>query len=433
MIRKIREFSRKVSIEFKVVVGIVLFTLAMGGMERYQMSQNVVDQFLEAKKSKNLLLLNTIAPILGLNISLGLDGANREYLDYIAKENQDVIFIELKNGENRVVYENANDKDKIECDDWHKIKRLNIDFCDKEIVDSISGTVIGSVNIHFSDNDFHELRSANRLLSLKLALVGLVLLIVFVRIIQREFKHLKELSDSVLAYDPKRNHFALEASDRRDEVGVIQNAIVSMVDKIGLYTRMLDETNLSLEDRIQESTKELREANKRLRALSVTDELTKLSNRRYFEKYFQKTWELAKRQGANVSLIICDIDHFKKVNDTYGHPIGDEVLKYVATALRESLKRNTDFVARYGGEEFVIVMYEANLDDATSLCRRVQENLKKAQDLTFDGVKVDPVTMSFGISSVVPDKESNYESIIKHADDALYKAKGSGRNRIVGY
>ena len=132
MIRKIREFSRKVSIEFKVVMGIVLFTLAMGGMERYQMSQNVVDQFLEAKKSKNLLLINTIAPILGLNVSLGLNDANREYLDYIAKENSDVTFIELKNGQNEIVYQYGDDESEIQSKSSYETQTEYVDFCDEE-------------------------------------------------------------------------------------------------------------------------------------------------------------------------------------------------------------------------------------------------------------------------------------------------------------
>ena len=138
-----------------------------------------------------------------------------------------------------------------------------------------------------------------------------------------------------------------------------------MVSKINAYNHILSEANLSLEEKIQERTQELLEANERLKSLSVTDELTQLSNRRYFSEYFEKTWELAKRKGVNVSLVLCDIDFFKMVNDTHGHQIGDEVLKSVATALKESLKRNTDFVARYGGEEFVIVMYDANFEEAS--------------------------------------------------------------------
>lgn len=121
------------------------------------------------------------------------------------------------------------------------------------------------------------------------------------------------------------------------------------------------------------------------------------------------------------------------MNDTYGHQAGDEVLKKVAAILRKSLKRSSDFVARYGGEEFIIVMYETNLDVAEELCKRVQENLKNADAFVFDGEKIGHVTMSFGVSCTTPKRDDNSEHLIKLADDALYKAKRSGRNCIVTF
>lgn len=435
MISQSKELSHKLSIEIKVVVGIILFTLLIVFVERYQLSKNVINQFFEAKKSKNLLLVNTIAPVLGLNISLGLDGSNRDYLDYIVKENPFVIRIQLEDSEGRIIYQNVNDT----ANNGHtrnvedENTKEGIDFYDKVIIDSLSNAPVGYVHIDFSDKDFKALQSANRLLTLRLFAITFVLLIVFVILVRREFRHLKDLAQGVLSYDPKLNFCSLTASERHDEVGVIQNAVVSMVNKINAYNHILSEANLSLEEKIQERTQELLEANERLKSLSVTDELTQLSNRRYFSEYFEKTWELAKRKGVNVSLVLCDIDFFKMVNDTHGHQIGDEVLKSVATALKESLKRNTDFVARYGGEEFVIVMYDANFEEASLVCQRIQENLKKDQLVTPEGTKIEPVTMSFGISSLIPKNDENCESIIKNADDALYEAKRSGRNRIVRF
>ena len=249
--------------------------------------------------------------------------------------------------------------------------------------------------------------------------------------IRKEFQPLKELSDSVSSYDPKLNNFFLTTSNRHDEVGVIQNAIVTMVDRISTYTKILDETNLSLEDKIRERTKALEEANTRLKALSVTDELTQLSNRRHFEEYYQQNWELAKRHKKIVSLVMCDIDYFKKVNDTHGHQVGDEVLQLVASSLKDSLKRSSDFVARYGGEEFIIVLYETTLDDAKRICQRVQENLQKNQHSVFRENEIDAVTMSFGISTIIPTNKDSCDTLIKQADHALYEAKDSGRNCIV--
>jgi len=292
MIHKLLAFTQNLSIYLKVVIGIIIFTLIIGSIERYQISQNIINQFFEAKKSKKLLLINTIAPILGLNITLGLDDANIEYLRYIAEQNPDATYIELTNSDGKVTYSTLHNNEVI-CQ--HQNEKLNIDFCDKKIVDAVTHNTIGNLHLHFSNNDFYQLQSNNRYLTLKLMLVTFVLLTIFVFMIRREFQPLKELSDSVSSYDPKLNNFFLTTSHRHDEVGVIKNAIISMVDRIKTYTQILDETNLSLEEKIKERTKDLEEANTRLKALSVTDELTQLSNRRYFQEYYQQNWELAKR------------------------------------------------------------------------------------------------------------------------------------------
>ena len=424
MIHIIEKIHNGLKIELKTIIGIIIFTIFIVGLERYQISQNIIEQFNESKKSKNYLLIDTISPILGLNILLGLDSANRDYLDYIAKQNSFLKFIELRDTKNKVLYSYGNFHD---CTN----EKEHIDFCNKSIIDTTTGEALGTINLHFSDDDYQTIVSKNKELTFKIILITFVLLTLFIYLMKREFKYLKELSKHVLSYDPKLNNCNLTPSNRLDEVGVIHNAIVSMVQKISSYTQLLDATNLSLEDKIKERTKELKEANKQLKALSITDELTRLANRRSFEEYFQNNWELAKRQGVAISIVMCDIDYFKKVNDTYGHLGGDAVLKNVANIMQTSLKRNTDFIARYGGEEFIIVMYDTNDDIAYELCTRIQNSLKNMEDFVFQGTKMKPVTMSFGISSTVPQKDDISENLIKHADNALYKAKDNGRNCII--
>lgn len=424
MIHVIKKIHNSLKIELKTILGIILFTIFIVGIERYQISQNIIEQFHESKKSKNYLLIDTIAPIISLNISLGLESANTEYLDTIAKQNSYLKFIELRDTKNQLLYKYGN------FDDNTKAKE-EIDFCNKNITDATTGEALGTIHLNFSDDDYQTIVSKNKELTLKIIFITLFLLSFFIYLMKREFKYLKELSEQVLSYDPKLNNCNLTPSNRLDEVGVIHNAIISMVQKISSYTQLLDATNLSLEDKIKERTKELKEANKQLKALSITDELTQLPNRRYFEEYFQNHWKLAKRQGVAISIVMCDIDYFKKVNDTYGHLGGDAVLKNVAHVMQTSLKRNTDFIARYGGEEFIIVMYDTNADVAYELCTRIQDNLKNMEDLVFQGTTMKPVTMSFGISSTVPQKDDISENLIKYADNALYKAKDNGRNCIV--
>jgi diguanylate cyclase (GGDEF)-like protein len=128
---------------------------------------------------------------------------------------------------------------------------------------------------------------------------------------------------------------------------------------------------------------------------------------------------------------MCDIDHFKQVNDKYGHIVGDMVLKDIANILKESLKRKSDFLARYGGEEFMIVLYEIDIKAAQELCTSIQKNLENIDKFEYKEVKLNPITMSFGISSSVPGETSEYNDLIKLADTALYQAKESGRNRFV--
>ncbi|MFA5216104.1 diguanylate cyclase domain-containing protein [Sulfuricurvum sp.] len=405
-----------------MLIGVVLFTLFIVGLERYQLSENIVEQFIESEKSKNNLLINTISPIIALNISLGLGDANQDYLGQIAKQNSDLEFIELIDNKGSILYRyfkgNTNDKSK-----KHPYS--------KNIIDPVTAEYFGKVTLYFDNHDYQMILQKNKEATIKIFVVTFFLLMIFIYGIKREFKYLKELSRNVLKYDPKQNNFTLTHSHRTDEVGVIHNAIISMVEKIHSYASLLDEVNQSLESKVQERTKELEEVNIKLNELSITDPLTKLSNRRHFDQSFKDIWNLAYRKQLEVVLIMCDIDYFKQVNDTYGHVCGDMILKEVGTILKKSLKRSTDFIARYGGEEFVIVLYDTNRDDAKELCLSIKQNLKSTNDLEFQGTKIKPVTMSFGISSKIPNENYYYEDLIKTADMALYKAKEDGRDCIV--
>ena len=133
------------------------------------------------------------------------------------------------------------------------------------------------------------------------------------------------------------------------------------------------------------------------------------------------------------SLIICDIDYFKQVNDTYGHVVGDEILKGIAKIIFDVLKRPTDLVARYGGEEFVVGLYSTDAQSANALCEAIMKNLKNLNNFKTGELEIKPCTMSFGISSMIPTKEHKYTDLLALADKALYQAKESGRNRIVIY
>lgn len=418
---------RTFSIEVKIVVSIVLFTIFIVGFERYQLSKNIIEQFVESKTSKQNLLKDTIAPILALNISLGLNEANKEYLDQIVKQNADLASIELVglNKDNLYHYSKSPEK-KFEKD------RNNMNFCSKEILDPLTQEPLGYVYFHFYDNEYQSVLQKNTETTVKIFIITLISLTILVILIRREFTDLKELSKQVLAYDPnKASKFSLLPSKRTDEVGIVHNAIVSMVEKINSYSKLLDDLNDSLEKKVHDRTKELESANKKLSELSITDSLTGLSNRRDFEKNLNETWDVAKRKSAYISLIICDIDHFKDVNDTYGHQAGDIVLKNVANVLKSSLNRSTDFIARYGGEEFVIVLFDTSDKGAHELCVNIQHKLQNMDHFIDDTLSIEPITLSFGINSLIPTTENSSDNLFRLADKALYEAKANGRDCIV--
>lgn len=165
--------------------------------------------------------------------------------------------------------------------------------------------------------------------------------------------------------------------------------------------------------------------------LSNTDVLTDLYNRRFFDVELDKEWKRSGRNESLLSLILLDIDHFKNINDTYGHQVGDEYLKKTAEILTSVFKRDSDIVARYGGEEFIVLLPEVDIDHALSLA---QEALHKIASLTIDhqGMKVN-TTISAGINCCIPNFNSSPDSIITGADEALYMAKQRGRNRAVDF
>jgi diguanylate cyclase (GGDEF)-like protein len=189
--------------------------------------------------------------------------------------------------------------------------------------------------------------------------------------------------------------------------------------------------------RIKSLQDQLRNAKAELERLSVTDGLTGLFNRRYFNTRLHQEFQRAQRYSDPVSLMMLDIDHFKKVNDTYGHPFGDVVLKGTAELVRASV-RDPDICARYGGEEFAIILPKTHLAGALVVAERVwrELGLKRypldAKDQT-PGKKELKATASIGLSFFPSKDITNPDLLVKYADEALYRAKREGRNCICLY
>ena len=179
--------------------------------------------------------------------------------------------------------------------------------------------------------------------------------------------------------------------------------------------------------RIVDLQKELMETNRRLELLSITDGLTKLNNHRFFQDSLARAFEESQRYERPLSLAMIDIDFFKKVNDTYGHAVGDEVLKAVAKLYKESV-RSTDLVARYGGEEFAIMMPETELQDAVTFAEQIRTMVESTPIETQAGPLT--ITISIGVASVPLTRIRTAKDLIVAADKTLYRAKKNGRNQV---
>lgn len=176
---------------------------------------------------------------------------------------------------------------------------------------------------------------------------------------------------------------------------------------------------------------QLKKANRELHRLATIDGLTKVANRRCFDAYLQAEWRRMARSRQPLSLILCDIDHFKAYNDTYGHQAGDVCLQQVAAALHETVKRPADLVARYGGEEFVAILPLTNLEGAAYIAQTIRDRVT-ALKLPHRASPVhNYVTLSFGVAAMIPTIDTSPHELIEKADNALYAAKDQGRDRVV--
>ena len=186
-----------------------------------------------------------------------------------------------------------------------------------------------------------------------------------------------------------------------------------------------------LELRVAERTDELRELNTQLEAMSLTDALTGIANRRRFDQVLEQEWGHARRSGELLALAVMDVDWFKRYNDHYGHPAGDACLRAIAQALATTVNRSTDLVARYGGEEFVFLAPMTDLAGVRGMAQKLLQAVE-ALALPHELSPLGRVSVSIGVAVSLPGQESSAEALVARADAALYEAKKQGRNQVMG-
>jgi len=183
-----------------------------------------------------------------------------------------------------------------------------------------------------------------------------------------------------------------------------------------------------LDARVAERTEQLQSALDRLKILAVTDALTGCHNRLAFTQRYPDAVSHAQRYGRSLSLVFCDVDRFKAINDEHGHPVGDEVLAAVGHCLRDALRASSDWVVRYGGEEFLLVLPETPLDQAIEVAERVRQHIEEQLKIALaDGRRL-YVTASLGVAEYRSGEGA--EQLLTRADAQLYAAKQAGRNQV---
>jgi len=226
----------------------------------------------------------------------------------------------------------------------------------------------------------------------------------------------------------ERKRFLSNYEDTIRQLGLFLSLIIIAILVISFYvfkSIQKDHTKLEI------ATKKLKKANKKLENVSYTDVLTGLHNRRYFNLVYEKELKRAKRNNTYVTFMMLDIDYFKQYNDTYGHVEGDFALQSVAKALKDTLKRPSDYVFRLGGEEFGILLSETDESNSAKLARDICDAVR-GRELKHETSKVSEfVTISIGVVCCVADDALDNEILISRSDEMLYEAKETGRDRYI--
>ena len=279
--------------------------------------------------------------------------------------------------------------------------------------DRVVAYFITEGKISYSDLDLAYIAALQRALFVGSIAALTLALVLGVLLGNRLSQNLRKLTSAVQAMD-EQNLQQEVAVFSHDEVGTLATAFNHMSARVANANRSLRESH----EQIALQAEQLRE-------LSERDELTQLYNRRYFNTRAEQLFKQAERYNRPLTIMLGDIDFFKKINDTYSHAIGDQVLRAVAELLLDNL-RSTDVIARYGGEEFIIAFSETTLGEATARCELLR---KQIQDFPWSMFDVDlAVTMSMGISANFA--ANTLQEIIHQADVQLYRAKNNGRNQV---
>jgi diguanylate cyclase (GGDEF)-like protein len=251
--------------------------------------------------------------------------------------------------------------------------------------------------------------------------------------VQQVARHLEEVTPTNLQQPLKLQRRVA----RPDELSQLEAGVNHLQDTLCEYLarQRRDERDLAahrdrLAELVDEQTAELRSANAQLQTLSRSDPLTGLANRRHFDDVKDTEWRRAQRLGQPLSVLLCDVDHFKRYNDAYGHAQGDVCLQQVAAVLRTTFSRAGELAARIGGEEFAVLLPGLNADQAREAAGRLRQALAALNIAHADSPVAAHLTLSVGVAQFDPDTMDSFETLLHQADQALYRAKRQGRDQV---
>jgi len=413
-----------------VVLGIMTAFSVFGFYQVKTQKQRISDEMRHAGQERTSLVAEAVA-----NLLVGYDYSNMESLAERIVQQQDVQHLVIRNREDKVMV--ARNKPSLP-------DQTTLSFTAPVI---FSGEAIGKVDLQISLARLEtEINHIYLNVALQLVFFGLFLGLllyfalsrVIIKPISHISSHMQQISGST--FDNKPEELPLLSHDEIGDLTHIFNQLNSKVfeaqqrlrEKIDLAGSALMKTNEQLQQRSQEleqRSQDLEKALNLVEKLAVTDSLTELRNRRYFDDNLATAFARAQRFNEPLSLILIDIDYFKNINDTFGHAAGDTILQKLSQIFR-SRTRETDIAARLGGDEFSFLLYRATRDDAIAFS---QELLDKAHQLqiTFLGQAIQ-VGLSIGVACNWDDIHS-VEALYGAADEALYEAKRRGRDQVVAY
>ena len=241
---------------------------------------------------------------------------------------------------------------------------------------------------------------------------------------------------SLQEIENKTQGFQFGCDDYITKPFAIEEVLMRVENQIRKYHWQLElkAKNQSLEQKnrqLLDKERILSNLNCELNRLATIDRLTQIANRYQFDEFIRREWQRSQREKSDLSLIFIDIDYFKLYNDYFGHQAGDVCLQKVAKAIAKTAQRPGDLTARYGGEEFAVILPQTPANNALSLAEKIRQEVKKLNLVHFDSLVSDLVSLSLGVTSVVPSPHYTIKQFLVTADKALYQAKKQGRDRAV--